>query len=69
MTMLPSRSARPECAPPPQLTRSVSPVLTGALVSFGTPRPLGDEPGRSHGLVALALRAGANDQLYHTLEA
>ena len=36
MTMLASRSARPECAPPPTETRSVSPV-TRCTLSSGTP--------------------------------
>ena len=37
MTMLPSRSARPECAPPPTDTKAVSPVISLTLFS-GTPR-------------------------------
>ncbi len=36
MTMLPSRMPRPECAPPPTVTRSVSP-LTKRTASIGTP--------------------------------
>ena len=36
MTMLPSRKARPECAPPPTETRSVSSV-TSRTASIGTP--------------------------------
>ena len=36
MTMLPSRRARPECAPPPTETRAVSPV-TRRMQSYGTP--------------------------------
>ena len=36
MTMLPRRNARPECAPPPTETRSVSPV-TSRTLSNGTP--------------------------------
>ncbi len=36
MTMLPIRSARPECEPPPTDTRAVSPC-TSAMLSIGTP--------------------------------
>ena len=36
ITMLPSRSARPECEPPPTETRAVSPC-TSATLSSGTP--------------------------------
>ncbi len=44
MTMLASRSARPECEPPPTDTRSVSPV-TRRIASIGTP---------SHSLISCA---------------
>ncbi len=36
MTIEPSRMPRPECAPPPTVTRSVSPAMTRTL-SIGTP--------------------------------
>ena len=63
MTMLASRSARPECAPPPTETRSVSPV-TSRTLSIGTP---------SHSLTSCAklvscpwpLRHRADDDFDH----
>ncbi len=61
MTIEPSRMPRPEWAPPPKVTRSVSPATKRTQFDRHA-EPLGDKL-REARLVALALRNDADDQL------
>ena len=60
MTIEPSRMPRPECAPPPTVTRSVSPA-TKRTLSIGTPSHSQISWAKAR-LMALALRDDADNQ-------
>ncbi len=65
MTMEPSRMPRPEWAPPPTVTRSVSPATKRTRLDRHA-EPFGDEL-RETRLVALALRDNADDEFDKTV--
>ena len=60
MTIEPSRMPRPEWAPPPNVTRSVSPAMKRTAFDRHA-EPFGDQL-REARLVALALRGDADDE-------
>ena len=64
ITMLPSRSARPECEPPPTETRAVSPCYQRNALDRHA-EPLADKLGET-GFVSLATGHSADDDLHHS---